>query len=314
MRILFHYDAGPTLRAQLDGLKAEGIEIDIVPVPDRDGLARHLPHAEVFWHVLDPISAQLIQAAPKLRLIQKIGVGVNTIDLEAAKDRGVAVCNMPGTNTRAVAEMTLLLMLGALRRIAHLDRTTRAGKGWDLSPKLQEGLGEVHGRTVGFVGYGGVPQALAPILTSMGAHLLYTSTSPKPDTIADWRELSALLKESDIVSLHAPLTQTTRNMIDRHAIETMKPGAILVNTARGELVDQSALASALKTGRLGAAGLDVFANEPVPPDEPLLRLDNVVVAPHLAWLTMETLDRSLAVAKENCRRLSAGEELLHRIC
>ena len=314
IRVLFQYDAGPALRARLGELEAEGLRVDIVPVPDREALAACLPRAEVFWHVLDPITAEMIRAAPRLRLIQKIGVGVNTIDLEAARRRGIAVCNMPGTNTRAVAEMTLLLMLGALRRIAQLDRETRAGRGWSLPAEMQGQLGEIHGRTVGFVGYGSVPQALAPVLTAMGARLLYTARAPKPDAGAEWRNVDALLKEADIVSLHAPLTPATKGMIGRKALDVMKPGAVLINTARGELVDQAVLTEALRDGRLGAAGLDVFAGEPVPPDDPLLRLENVVLAPHYAWLTKETLDRSLAAARENCRRLAAQEELLHRAC
>ncbi len=314
MRVLFHFEAGPALRARLAGLNAEGIGVDIVPVSDRERLAECLPDAEVFWHVLEPITAEVIQAAPKLRLIQKIGVGVNTIDLDAARDRGVAVCNMPGTNTRAVAEMTLLLMLGALRRIAHLDNVTRAGRGWSLSPEQQESFGEIHGRTVGFVGYGAVPRTLGPILAAMGARLLYTATAPKPDAKAEWRDLYSLLRESDIVSLHTALTSETKEIIGRQAIEAMKPGAILVNTARGELVDQSALASALQIGHLGAAGMDVFAREPVSPDDKILTFDNVVLAPHLAWLTMDTLDRSIGVAKENCHRLATDRELLHRVC
>lgn len=313
MRVLFHYDAGSDLRDRLEGLRSEGLAVDIVLVSEGERLASVLPATEIFWHVLEPITAEMIASAEKLRLIQKIGVGVNTIDLEAAKTRGIAVCNMPGTNSRAVAEMTLLLMLASLRRSAALDRATRAGLGWSLPADLQYRLGELHGRTVGLVGYGAVPRLLAPILTAMGARLLYTATKPRKEAQAEWRELGALLAESDIVSLHAPLTPLTERMISAQTLQMMKPGAILVNTARGELVDQSALAEALASGRLAAAGIDVFAEEPVPASDPLLTLDNVVVAPHMAWLTRETLERSIAVAVENCRRLQAGEALLHQV-
>jgi phosphoglycerate dehydrogenase-like enzyme len=125
--------------------------------------------------------------------------------------------------------------------------------------------------------------------------------------------LSELLHEADIVSLHVPLTSTTGDLIDRQRLAMMRPGAILINTARGGLVQQTALLEALRSGHLGAAGLDVFATEPVPVDEALLKLDNVVVAPHLSWLTTGTLNRSLNVAVENCRRLQTGEPLLHRV-
>src|SRR6185312_9564533 len=151
------------------------------------------------------------------------------------------------------------------------------------------------------------------ILQSMDARVVYTDLKPDPELPHAFRELSQLLGEAHIISLHVPLTSATGNLIDRQRLAMMRPGAILINTARGGLVEQAALLEALKSGHLGAAGLDVFATEPVADDEALLQLDNVVVAPHLSWLTTGTLDRSLKVAVENCRRLQAGEPLLHRV-
>jgi phosphoglycerate dehydrogenase-like enzyme len=313
MKVVFHYDAGPALAERLAGLAGEGLEVTVVPVADGAGFVQAMADCEVLWHVLEPVRAHHIAGAPSLRLIQKIGVGVNTIDLAAAEARGIAVCNMPGTNSQAVAEMTLLLMLGALRRASFFDRETRAGRGWAWPPAVQDSLGELAGRTVGFVGYGEIPRRLAPVLEALGARLLYTATAPKPDAAAEWRALDALLAESDVVSLHLPLTEATEQLIDAAALARMKPGAVLVNTARGGVVDQDALVAALSGGHLAAAGLDVFATEPVAPDDPLLALDNVVLAPHVAWLTTGTLERSLAVAVENCRRLAEGRSLLHRV-
>lgn len=313
MKVVFQYDAGPKLRARLAALAADGL--DVIPCEETDAARFRvlLADADVLWHVLMPITADLIAAAPRLRLIQKVGVGVNTIDLEAARARGIAVCNMPGTNSRAVAEMTLLLMLAALRKLSWFDARTRAGRGWPLAPETQDDLGEIAGRTVGLVGYGAVPQILAPVLVALGARVLYTAQSAKDGAVAEWRTLPALLAESDVVSLHAPLTDATKGMIGPDALARMKPGAVLVNTARGALVDEAALAAALRSGRIGTAGLDVFIHEPAGTDNPLFALPNVVVAPHVAWLTMETLDRSLAVAADNCRRLRAGEPLRHRV-
>ena len=293
--------------------RQHGLRVAICPVADRARYRTQLADSEVLWHLLDPVSDAVLEAAPALRLVQKIGVGVNTIDLESARRRGVAVCNMPGTNTQAVAEMTLLLILAALRRVARLDAATRAGEGWRLPAEVQDRYGEVRGRTVGLVGYGAVPGRLAPMLAAMGARVLFASRSPKPDAAGERRPLDALLRESDVVSLHLPLTAETTRLIDAAAIARMKPGAALVNTARGALVDEAALAEALARGHLGAAGLDVFEAEPVLADSPLLDLDNVVVTPHVAWLTQETMERSLAVAAENCRRLGANEPLLHRV-
>lgn len=313
MNVLLRYDCGPRLAARLAGFKAEGLDIATCSEADDALYARHMAEAEALWHVLKPVTAAHIAGAPRLKLIQKIGVGVNTIDLEAAKARGIAVCNMPGTNSRAVAEMALLLMLAALRRLGALDAATRKGQGWALGPRLQEEYGELGGRTVGLVGYGAIPALLAPVLAALGARVLYTARSVKAGARGEFRALPDLLAEADIVSLHVPLTPETANMIDARSIARMKPGAILVNTARGGLVDEGDLVEALIHGRIAAAGLDVFVREPVAPDNALLTMDNVVVAPHVAWLTPETLARSLGVAAENCRRLAAGEALLHRV-
>jgi phosphoglycerate dehydrogenase-like enzyme len=220
---------------------------------------------------------------------------------------------MPGTNTPAVAEATLLLMLAALRNLATIDRATRAGLGWAAGPALQERAGELRGRTVGLVGAGMVPRALVPLLRGFGAEPVYWSPRAHPELGIARRELPDLLASTDIISLHLPLVPETEGLLDHAAFARMKPGAILVNTARGGLVDEAALVEALTAGHLRAAGLDVFAEEPVPSDNPLLKLDNVVLMPHVAWLTPETLDRSLDVAVENMRRLRDGRELLHRV-
>ena len=171
----------------------------------------------------------------------------------------------------------------------------------------------MRGRVVGLVGAGMVPQALVPMLHGLGARPVYWSRTDHPELGIPRRDLDELIATADIVSLHLPLVPETERLIDGAALARMKPGAILVNTARGGLVDEAALVAALTSGHLRAAGLDVFAEEPVPPDNPLLALDNVALMPHVAWLTPETLDRSLDLAVENMRRLRAGAELLHRV-
>ncbi|MCC7426764.1 MAG: hydroxyacid dehydrogenase [Alphaproteobacteria bacterium] len=317
MKVIFHYDVSPGLAARLAALSAEGLDVAPCPEADDARFAALMEEAEVLWHVLRPVTAAHIAAAPCLRLIQKVGVGVNTIDLEAAKRAGIAVCNMPGTNSQAVAEMTLLLMLAALRCLPLLHEATRAGQGWALPAALPDRFGELAGRTVGLVGFGAIPRLLAPALLALGAKLAYTARAPKAEAppAARFLPLPDLLAQADILSLHVPLLPETARMIDAAALAAMKPGAILVNTARGGLVDQPALVAALRSGRLAAAGLDVFAEEPVPAGEALLQLPNVVLAPHIAWLTGGTIERSLGVAVENCRRLRAGAggPLLHRV-
>ena len=309
MNIVFHHTAGEDLAARLAAVP--GMRISVCPEDDGALLARLLPDCEVLWHVLKRCSADMIDAAPKLRLIQKIGVGVNTIDLEAAKARGIPVCNLPGTNARAVAELTLGLMLAVLRRLTRFDSGLRSGVWTD--PVLQDGIGELGGRTVGLVGYGAIPRILAPVLQALGCNIVFTARRRAPDAAGRQVALDVLLAEADIVSLHVPLTDETARMIDEAALRLMKPSAVLINTARGGLVDQRALVAGLRSGRLAAAGLDVFDSEPIAPADPLLSLPNVVVTPHIGWLTTGTFDRSFALAAENCRRLQSGEPLLHRV-
>jgi phosphoglycerate dehydrogenase-like enzyme len=303
MRVLFRFDASGALARRVSALSADGIEVLCCPEADDDEYHSLLPSIDVLWHVLKPVSAAHMAAAKKLKLIQKIGSGVNTIDVEAARGRDIAVCNLPGANSRAVAEMALLLMLGCLRRLPELDAMVRSGR-WQEAGRLQDRLGELHGRNVGLVGYGAVPRLLKPILEAMGAKVRYWSRSERN------AELDPLLARSDIVSLHLPLTPQTRNIIDPRK---MKRRSILINTARGGLVDPALLAECLKDGHLAALGTDVFAEEPVPADHPLLAFHNVVCAPHVAWLTRETLDRSLAAALDNVKRLKAGEPLLNQV-
>jgi phosphoglycerate dehydrogenase-like enzyme len=310
MKAVLQYRASPGLRRRVAALNFRTV---IVDENDKDTFLREMGDAEILLHVLEPVTAAVIEAAPRLRLIQKIGIGVNTIDLEAAGARGIAVCNMPGTNTQAVAEMTLLLILATLRQLAQLDDLTRAGKGWEFERELPDYLGELAGRTVGLIGFGAVARRLVPMLQAIGADVLYTSRRAVPDAPIRFLSFSEILLVADVLSLHLPLTPETTGMIGAAALAAMKRGSILINTARGSLVDEAALRDALTSGQLCGAGLDVFSREPVGADDPLLQLPNVVVTPHLAWLTTETLERSLMVIAENCRRLRAGEALLHRV-
>ncbi len=303
LKVLAHFTPG---RRVMDFVAAESDWLDVRWCAEDDDttLHRELPGADVIWHVLRPLSEADLGLAAQCRLVHKLGAGVNTIDVDAATRAGIAVANMPGANAPSVTEGTLLLMLAALRRLPVLDRATRAGRGWPSDPSLGETVRDIGGCTVGLVGYGNIAKQVEAVLKTLGARVLHTST--RDDGHPDWQPLPALLAESDIVSLHLPLTPATRHLIDRDALASMKPGAVLVNTARGPIVDEDALADALRAGRLGAAGLDVFAVEPVPPGNPLLELDNVVLTPHVTWYTVDTMRRYLEVAVDNCRRLRDG--------
>lgn len=307
MKILFHYSAGEKLQAKLKQLSQNGIEIVCCPEGPEQPFLTEVTDADVIWHVLHPLPREILEQAPKLKLIQKIGVGTNTIDLLYAKANNIAVCNMPGTNSQATAEMALLLIMAAARRLPLMEKACRNGS-WRIDKDVEEALGEIKGKTVGLIGFGGVAQILAGILDAMGARVIYNATAQKAGVKYPYKDLGDLLRESDIVSLHAALTPQSEKLINESSLAQMKTGAILVNTARGGLIDELAVYAALLTGKLGAAGFDVFAIEPIDINHPFLKLDNVVLAPHLGWLTGETLDRSIAVALENALCIKNGKQ------
>ncbi|ORX06514.1 hydroxyacid dehydrogenase [Mycobacterium triplex] len=306
LRVLAHFVPGKRV---LDFLAAEADWLDIrwCAADDDDGFYRELPDAEVIWHVLRPLSGADLKRGERLRLVHKLGAGVNTIDVATATDRGIAVANMPGANAPSVAEGTVLLMLAALRRLPQLDHATRQGRGWPLDPELGETVRDIGSCTVGLVGYGNIAKRVAAVVGAMGATVLHTST--RDDGRPGWLPLPELLAASDIVSLHLPLTAQTHHLLNRDAIASMKPTAVLVNTSRGAIVDEDALVGALRDGRLAAAGLDVFEAEPTAADNPLFDLDNVVLTPHVTWYTADTMRRYLVEAVSNCRRLRDGEPL-----
>lgn len=311
MKAVLPYDASPGTKRLLESLDPAIAQVSVLAENDSAGLARELADADVLLHVLAPVTAAILDAAPNLRLVQKIGIGVDTIDRVHAAQRGVAVCNMPGTNTVAVAELTLALMLAALRRVAALDAGLRSGN-WTPDAAHLDAAGELDGACVGLIGYGAVAKRLRPVLEALGARVVVYARSA-PDDGAKTLSLDVLLSEADVVSLHVPATAETRGLLNASRIARMKKGAVLVNTARGALIDEAALIAALRDGHLAAAGLDVFAMEPLPRDNALLALPNVVATPHVAWMTPGTWRRSLAVIAENCRRLASSAPLLHRV-
>ncbi len=310
MKVLAHFVPGDKV-LQFLAPQSDWLDIRYCGEDDDETFYRELPDAEVIWHVLRPISGDDLGKAPALRLVHKLGAGVNTIDVDVATARGVAVANMPGANAASVAEGALLLMLAALRRLPELDRATRAGAGWPSDPTLGEKVRDVGSCTVGLIGYGNIAQRVERIVKSMGSEVVHTSTGD--DGHPGWRSLRDLLTVSDIVSLHLPLTESTAGLVDRDALARMKSGAVLVNTSRGPIVDEDALVDALRSGQLAAAGLDVFAVEPVPAGNPLLGLDNVVLTPHVTWYTADTMRRYLEFAVDNCERLRDGRDLANLV-
>jgi glyoxylate reductase len=300
-------------------LPAAGLDLlaerfEVVPgelAPDRDQLLRRVPGAAAI--VADPtvpVDTELLDAAgPSLRIVANFAVGYDNVDLDACRERGVVVTNTPDVLTNATAELAVALMLAAARRLGEGERLVRAGRwtGWDPAALLGR---ELSGSTVGIIGLGRIGLRVAALLRGFEPKLLYTSRTPHPEHESrlglERVELGELVERSDFVTLHAPQTPETRHLVDEALLERFKPGAVLVNTSRGPLVDTDALAAALRSGRLGAAGLDVFEREPdVEPE--LLRLENVVLLPHMGSATGTARDGMARLVAENVIAVLAGE-------
>ena len=260
---------------------------------------------------LDRVDEALLARLPLVRQVSSYGVGLNHIELAAASRRGITVTNTPDVVTDATADLAMALLLAAARRVSEGDRLIRAG-GWrEAAPEFLLGR-EVTGKTIGIVGFGRIGQAMARRATGFGMRILYTSPRQVSFPGANRVDLDALLAASDFVSLHCPLTDATRDLISRERIAQMKPGAILVNTSRGPVVDEEAVAEALEDGRLFAAGLDVFRNEPQVPER-LRRAENAVLTPHLGSGTRETRNAMAHMVWDEVLRRVTGRPPAHPV-
>jgi glyoxylate reductase len=260
---------------------------------------------------LDRVDGPLLDALPTVRHVASYGVGTNHLDLAACRERRVLVTNTPGVLTDATADHALALLLAAARRVAEGDRLVRAG-GWrEVTPGFMLGT-EVTGKTLGIVGFGRIGQAVARRALGFGMRVLYTSPRDAAFPGAERVALDDLLAASDFVSLHCPLTPETDGLLSRERIARMRRGAVLVNTARGPVVDDEALAEALASGQVGAAGLDVFRDEPRVPAV-YLSLPNVVLTPHLGSGTRETRAAMTRLVLQDALRFARGEPPAHRV-
>ena len=255
----------------------------------------------------DRIDAELLVEARKLRVISTVSVGVDHIDVEAARRRGIVIGHTPGVLTETTADLAFALMLAAARRVVESDVFLRAGR-WRAeerwSPDMFAGR-DVHGATLGIVGLGPIGQAMARRASGFGMQVLGWSRTPRDLPGVQAVRLDELLARSDFVSIHVALCEATRGLIGAEQLARMRPDAVLINTARGGVLDEAALASALRGGRLGAAALDVFAREPIAPDDPLIGLPNVVLTPHIGSASLATRTRMVELAVAN---LLAGLE------
>jgi phosphoglycerate dehydrogenase-like enzyme len=285
--------------------------LSVTAAPTEAARAQALAPADVAFVMATPMPRSLLEQARRLVFIQKLGAGTDKIDSAYCSEAGIGLARLQAGNAIPVAEHTLLLMLAACRQLPRLDRNTRAGE-WDK--EAARGMNrQINGRTVGIVGLGAIGRQVARLLAPFGARLLYYDpmrASPADEAAlgVQYVDLDDLIGAADILTLHLPLLPETANLIDARRLRALKPGAILVNAARGGLVDEAELARALSDGHIFAAGLDAFSAEP-PLGSPLLALENTVVTPHTAGGTVDNFAGIAARGVENVQRVLAGRAL-----
>ena len=300
------------------GAVRAGCDADIWPdelPPPRDELLRRIAGCDgVLTLLTDRVDDAFLEAAgPRLRVVSNYAVGFDNIDVAACARRGIPVGNTPGVLTETTADLAWALLMAAARRLPEGDRYVRDGRWKTWGPLLLLGP-DVHGATIGIVGFGRIGQAVARRAQGFGMSILYHDVDPLPDDItepfgATYRHLEGLLAESDYVSIHVNLSPVTRNMINATTLSWMKPTAILVNTSRGPVVDQAALADALRDGVIAGAALDVTDPEPIPVGDPLVGLDNCLIVPHIASASRATRGKMAEMAAANLLAGVRGEPL-----
>lgn len=295
------------------------IDVDVwegdFPPPHDALLARVAGAHGLLCLITDRIDAEVLdRAGPQLRAVSQMAVGVDNIDVPACAARGIAVGHTPGVLTETTADLAFALLLAGARRVVEAARYVQEGRWQTWTPLLLAGR-DVHGATLGIVGFGAIGQAVTRRATGFGMRVLYWSRTPKPEIAAavgaEFRPLPTLLEQSDFVSLHVALTPETHHLIDARALARMPPHALLVNTARGPIVDETALIDALRAGRLGGAALDVVETEPISLANPLLQMENVIVLPHIGSAGVATRTRMADIAVANLLAGIRGEPLLH---
>ncbi|NMB40586.1 MAG: hypothetical protein GX996_01430 [Firmicutes bacterium] len=266
-----------------------------------------------------PITAQVIQNIPSVRLLQVFGAGFDKIDIAAAKRTGLPVANTPGQNATTVAEFVIGAIVALQRKFLEGDREVKAGRHYEIEQKfIRMGLNEIRGTKIGLVGLGTIGRHVARLAVFMGAKVSYYDPYRPPKELEDELNVTylpfvELLRSNEIISLHVPLSEETRQLISKAEIALMQPGTLLLNTARGDVLDQAALAEALESGHLGGAAVDNFSPDPPPLSHPLLNLseaaqEKLIASPHIAGVTAASFARMLEEALQNIKRAMAGEE------
>jgi glyoxylate reductase len=291
--------------AGLELLRSAG-EVEIWPEelpPPREILQEKVKELDGLLSLLtDAIDSRLLAAAPRLKVIANYAVGYDNIDITAATARGILVCNTPGVLTETTADLAWALLMAQARRMVPAEAYARSGKWRTWGPRLFLGH-DIHHRTLGLIGLGRIGEALARRAKGFAMQTIYYSRSRRPELEnelgVEYKSLEELIPEADFISLHCPLTEETRHLIGREQFARMKPNAILINTSRGAVVEQAALCEALASGRIAGAALDVTDPEPPAPEDPILRLENLTIVPHIGSASHATRDKMAQMAAEN---------------
>ncbi len=315
--ILFISSLASRLSEQVTQHRSSEDEVRVIsPQEDPGEIQRWIAEHEYLILFPSALEDDAIRVGKDLKLIQLVSAGFDRINVDLCRSLGIPVANNGGTNAPDVAEHALMFMLAYQRRFVDFDRyvKTRQWRGIDSAQTTFT----LDGKTVGIVGLGKIGQRVAQLLAPFGVRILFYDAFPPPEAVQAELEvervsLDRLLGESDIVTIHVPLNDDTRQMINANSLSRMKPNALLVNTCRGEVIDEPALAAALKDGQIRAAALDVMVDEPPPADHPLLELDNVIFTPHTAGVTFDSFARRGEFIFANIDRVARGKEPLARV-
>ncbi len=258
-----------------------------------------------------PVPATLIRQMPdSVKLIVEAGTGYNNIDLTAAREKGITVCNIPAYSTERVAHTAIMLLLNLASAMQRQIRMLAGGDRRNFTEHLMVPHTEVNGKTLGILGAGNIGREVIKIARALGMSVLVTTRTPKPEEDGiRYVSLEEMLKNSDYVSLHCPLTPETRHIINKDSLSMMKPGAFLINTSRGALIDEEALIESLKTGKIAGAGLDVQETEPPAADNPLYDMENVIITPHMGWKGLETRRRLVSIIADDVQGFLHGRPI-----
>ena len=296
-----------------DSLRQYG-ELTVYDRTPEDQIVERIGKGEIIYTNKTPITRETLEQCPSIRFIGTLATGYNVVDVKAAAERKIPVCNIPGYGTQAVAQFTMGLLLELCHHIGAHSDSVKAGE-WSACPDFcywKYPQMELAGNTMGIIGFGSIGREVGRLAQAFGMKVLAYSSTRHPELETEncrYAELEELFSDSDVISLHCPLFPETEGIINRSVINKMKDGVLIINTARGPLIVESDLREALDSGKVGGAALDVVSREPITPDNPLLEAPNIILTPHIAWAPKESRQRLMDIAAENLKAFLAGSPI-----